>query len=357
MHSTLVEYTRMEDGITCMAFTVSFLPHTGNRYFLAACDDGVKLFDFETARVVQTFDSLYSSYCDCAKFVNCVDMPYDDTGKRPYEYVITRGVELLDSEDCTLASQPNSVILHKLMYPTTKGGVFKLVEEKRYQHEEYHSNSWLVKIASNGRFILAPTLNGQVFLFDIRSGKVLMVLKGCEDGTVKVYTQTNTTASTADADKEATLATSMENQEEEEEDDEEEEAWNTRQHQRPSLLSYLCCNAYNERTNRLIELNWNDIVEDQRIDDKQASASASLASIPSVDDDGHTGLCCPARQRWPPPPPPRQRREAAQYEEEDSEVEAWLLGGEESALMDTAYELSQQHMDAFERHLNEQLTK
>jgi hypothetical protein len=82
-------------------------------------------------------------------------MPYDDTGKRPYEYFITRGVELLDSEDCTLgkytalvymyniniiyddiASQPNSVILHKLVYPTTKGGIFKLIEEKRYQHEE-----------------------------------------------------------------------------------------------------------------------------------------------------------------------------------------------------------------------------
>jgi hypothetical protein len=62
-------------------------------------------------------------------------MPYDDTGKRPYEYFITRGVELLDSEDCTLASRPNVVILHKLIYPTVKNGVFKFVEEKRYQHE------------------------------------------------------------------------------------------------------------------------------------------------------------------------------------------------------------------------------
>ncbi|KAI9599559.1 WD40-repeat-containing domain protein [Syncephalis fuscata] len=177
---TVIEHTQMKDGITCMAFTVSFLPHTGNKYFLAACDDGVKLFDFEAARVIQTFDNLYSSYCDCGKFINCVDMPYDDTGKRPYEYFITRGVELLDSEDCTLTSRPNSVILHKLVYPTTKGGVFKLVEEKRYQHEEYHSNSWLVKTSSNGRFILAPTLNGQVFVFDIRSGKVLAVLKDCE---------------------------------------------------------------------------------------------------------------------------------------------------------------------------------
>lgn len=41
----------MADGITCMAFTVSFVPHTGNKYFLAACDDRLKIFDFEHARV------------------------------------------------------------------------------------------------------------------------------------------------------------------------------------------------------------------------------------------------------------------------------------------------------------------
>jgi hypothetical protein len=45
----------MEDGVTCMAFTVSFVPNTGNRYFLAACDDGVKLFDFEKAKVNASF--------------------------------------------------------------------------------------------------------------------------------------------------------------------------------------------------------------------------------------------------------------------------------------------------------------
>jgi hypothetical protein len=41
----------MEDGITCMAFTVSFVPNTGNRYFMAATDEHVRLYDFEAAQV------------------------------------------------------------------------------------------------------------------------------------------------------------------------------------------------------------------------------------------------------------------------------------------------------------------
>jgi hypothetical protein len=41
----------MDDGITCMAFTVSFVPNTGNKYFLAACDEHIRLYDFESCQV------------------------------------------------------------------------------------------------------------------------------------------------------------------------------------------------------------------------------------------------------------------------------------------------------------------
>lgn len=47
--SKLIKATAMLDGITCMAFTVSFVPNTGNKYFIAACDEQLKLFDFEQA--------------------------------------------------------------------------------------------------------------------------------------------------------------------------------------------------------------------------------------------------------------------------------------------------------------------
>lgn len=35
----------------------------------------------------------------------------------------------------------------------------------------------MVKIASNGRYLLAPTLHGEVFVFNILSGRVTAILK------------------------------------------------------------------------------------------------------------------------------------------------------------------------------------
>ncbi|KAJ1676424.1 hypothetical protein EV182_008216, partial [Spiromyces aspiralis] len=78
----------------------------------------------------------------------------------------------------------------------------------------YLSNSWLIRITSNGRYLLAPTLNGQVFVFHLATGQVTAVLRDHEslevrdvkfhpfrkllftcsdDGMVKVYTQSSTT--------------------------------------------------------------------------------------------------------------------------------------------------------------------
>jgi IS1 family transposase len=42
---------QMMDGVTCMAFTVSFVPNTGNKYFLAAADENLRLYDFEKETV------------------------------------------------------------------------------------------------------------------------------------------------------------------------------------------------------------------------------------------------------------------------------------------------------------------
>ena len=41
----------IDDLTTYMAVHTSFLPNCGNKYFVAACDDGIKLFDFEAERV------------------------------------------------------------------------------------------------------------------------------------------------------------------------------------------------------------------------------------------------------------------------------------------------------------------
>ncbi|KAJ2781526.1 hypothetical protein GGI15_003198 [Coemansia interrupta] len=229
----------VEDGVTCMAFTVSFVPNTGNRFFVAATDDHVTLMDLERCKIVQRFDPIYSSYCDCGKFIELVEEPefqarkpvkLDDDGDGdaesmvpepaeasssalpaptgPYAYFVTRGVELLDAEDNTVSSRPNTCTLHRLVYPTDTDGKFMLQEVRRYHHDEYLSNSWLIRIASNGRYLLAPTLNGQVFVFSLAGGQVTGILRDHEtievrdckfhptknlvftcsdDGSVKVY--------------------------------------------------------------------------------------------------------------------------------------------------------------------------
>ncbi|KAI8348687.1 WD40-repeat-containing domain protein [Mortierella sp. GBAus27b] len=211
---------QMMDGVTCMAFTVSFVPNTGNKYFLAAADENLRLYDFEKETLLQTFENMYSSYCDCGKFITAVDFPMpppvpeetpatesvpEETresairkgkmkateplpGSKPpqqFAYFISRGVELLDSEERMIAKDYNSCTLHKLVYPSTKGGKWYLTEVKRYQDEEYFSNAWLIKIASNGRYIMAPTCTGEVFIFNLKTGQVTGVLKDHDDVEVR----------------------------------------------------------------------------------------------------------------------------------------------------------------------------
>ncbi|KAJ1879376.1 hypothetical protein LPJ66_011705, partial [Kickxella alabastrina] len=165
----LLDSQEVEDGITCMAFTVSFVPNTGNRFFLASTDDHVTLMDLENCKIVQRFDPIYSSYCDCGKFIELVEEPVyqprkpvaiddgDDIGVSSaasvpttttipkvfgaYAYFVTRGVELLDAEDNTVSSRPNTCTLHRLVYPTEPDGKFELQEIRRYHHDEYLSNS------------------------------------------------------------------------------------------------------------------------------------------------------------------------------------------------------------------------
>jgi hypothetical protein len=102
---------------------------------------------------VQTFAGMYSYYCDCLKFVNCIDLPQppgnwesvlDNEKQNMFAYVMSRGVEALDAENNTISdfifysftdSKPNSVTLHKLIYPKKKGESFVLEQIKRYSHE------------------------------------------------------------------------------------------------------------------------------------------------------------------------------------------------------------------------------
>ncbi|CAO3628262.1 unnamed protein product [Cunninghamella blakesleeana] len=186
----LVESHVMEDNLSTSTYTVSFLPSTGNKYFMATCDEHFRLYDFENNKLLQSFENIYSSICDCGKFINWLDeCHYWDNNKKKkpdqqYAWFISRGTELCDEIDGTSTKQ-NTCALHRLIYPEVDGGEFILEEIKRYTHDEYESNSWFVKVTSNGRYILAPTINGQVFAFNLLTGQTTAILKAHSKGEVR----------------------------------------------------------------------------------------------------------------------------------------------------------------------------
>lgn len=68
---TLKSMVQMADGVTCMAFTVSFVPNTGNKYFLAAADENLRLYDFEHATVSSSsFWSLFFNILEIKRSIH-----------------------------------------------------------------------------------------------------------------------------------------------------------------------------------------------------------------------------------------------------------------------------------------------
>jgi hypothetical protein len=105
----MINLTKITDDSTFMVFTISFLPNTGNRYFMASCDSNINIYDFENATLIQSFPDIFSYYCDCSKFIKCLDFEQPpewsmvDAENPMFSYLITRGVESLDDDTKTLS--------------------------------------------------------------------------------------------------------------------------------------------------------------------------------------------------------------------------------------------------------------
>lgn len=175
--------TKLKDEKSCMAFSVAFIPQTGNRYLLAACDDSLLLFDFETGHLLQTFKELNSSYCDYVTEVPYECLAGEDSSNQAY--FLTRGCEILDAENNSVASKPNKCVLHKLIFPSKANEEFQLETVHEFSHEDYHSNSWLIRAGCNSNYIGAPTVNGKVFIWSLLGGDPLAILSEHRDHEVR----------------------------------------------------------------------------------------------------------------------------------------------------------------------------
>jgi len=159
------EFDQSSETVACLAF----FPKSGNRLFAAACDNGIKIFDFETMELYETFDDLYSSICDSIMFVEeCPELK----SAKDFFWLLTKGVENVDDQD--VIEKPNAVHLRQISISKDK---FELSLMKEFHHKDYHSNTWPAKLNSNGRYVLSPTSDGKVFIWNLRTGQLTAVLQ------------------------------------------------------------------------------------------------------------------------------------------------------------------------------------
>jgi hypothetical protein len=71
---------------------------------------------------------------------------------------------------------PNTAQLRKLVVPEKGQGKFRLEEVNIFGHSDYHSNTWMLKLATNGRYVLSPTVEGKVFVWNLRSSELVAIL-------------------------------------------------------------------------------------------------------------------------------------------------------------------------------------
>ncbi len=126
------------------AVSIDFIPNCGYKFMAVSFDTGVKIFDFETGAMLQSFPGLYTFLCDCIKFVQCPTIP-----TKPGEFLmITRGVELLNQENesmkissihltARVVVKPNTCALRKLVFPEHGIGKMRLEEISTFKHPEY----------------------------------------------------------------------------------------------------------------------------------------------------------------------------------------------------------------------------
>jgi len=209
--SACLGHTKIADQLTQVAIHLDFVPNTGNKFFVACCDNGIKLFDFESEQMLQSFTGMFSYLCDCVEFVTCKEIKM-----QPNEhYLLIKGVELIDENDQVV--NPNTCQLRKLVVPEKGQGKFRLEEVNVYSHTDYRSNIWMLKLATNGRYVLSPTVEGKVFVWNLRSAELVAILNdhanrevrdilfhptrkilltSGDDSVVRIYEQTKTSEPT-----------------------------------------------------------------------------------------------------------------------------------------------------------------
>jgi WD40 repeat protein len=172
--SGIIAQSEIKDNTNNIVWSLEFIPDCGNKFFIAAADEGLKIYDFETEELVQEFPKLYSWSCDNVQFVYPKEIFIN-----PNEYyLLTRGCEqTIETETGKEKGiKPNTCHLRKLVFPSATDDKFELVSIRTFEHAKYEANFPMMKIANNGRYLLAPTSRGKIFVWNINTGLLTGVL-------------------------------------------------------------------------------------------------------------------------------------------------------------------------------------
>jgi len=164
--SELIDFSRFENEKSEMALGLDFVPQCGFKFLLACCDSGLKLFDFETEKLLQEFPGLYGYLCDCVQFV----FPEEISEEENEFHLITKGLEFEEEV------KPSICHLMKLTLPTEGKGKFRLEQVNNFSHPTYFANIWSLKFVCNGRYIISVSAEGNLFVWNIRSGDLVAVI-------------------------------------------------------------------------------------------------------------------------------------------------------------------------------------
>lgn len=163
-NNLLIQKSQIMDGISNVISSISFLPESKNRYFLVSADDKIKLFDFKYDQLLQTFDTPYSKYCDCLKFIHF---------KGEENYFIIKGIENEKNENTKL-------YLKKLIIndedEEEEEEHFQIQDISCFESKDFYSNEFLTKFTCNGKYLFVPSQNHQLFIWDIENNNLILKL-------------------------------------------------------------------------------------------------------------------------------------------------------------------------------------
>ncbi|EME31446.1 hypothetical protein Gasu2_10060 [Galdieria sulphuraria] len=173
------------DPLECESFIaidLEFLPRTNNRLFLVAVDSGLQLFDFDREICIAKFPNLYTAYADSisilpVSYALVENSTVSQSEENIYSwYLVTRGVEWMDSQGNL--PRENCCTLRRLSCISLSESLWSLESIRDFSSEEYYSNIWPCRLATQGRYVVSGSITGETFVWHLSSGNLTAKLRG-----------------------------------------------------------------------------------------------------------------------------------------------------------------------------------